>query len=55
MFSILFTKKFNEGLRFYVDYRKLNTLTRKDRYSLLLINEILARLRKTKIFIKLDI
>jgi hypothetical protein len=51
----LFIKKPNSGLRLYIDYRKLNQLTRKDQYSLLLINKIFARLDKTKIFTKLDI
>jgi hypothetical protein len=43
------------GLRFCVDYRKLNALTKKDRYPLPLIDEILQRLTKAKIFTKLDI
>jgi len=52
---ILFVRKANGSLRFCVDYRKLNALTRKDRYPLPLIDETLARLRKAKIFTKLDI
>ena len=52
---ILFVKKPNGGLRFCIDYRKLNKLTRKDRYSLLLLDETLARLSSAKIFTKLDI
>ena len=52
---ILFVKKPNGGLRFCVDYRKLNALTRKDRYPLPLIDETLRRLSKAKIFTKLDI
>jgi Reverse transcriptase (RNA-dependent DNA polymerase) len=51
----LFVRKGDRSLRFYINYRKLNALTRKDRYPLLLINKTLARLRKTKIFTKLDI
>ena len=34
---ILFIRKPGGGLRFCVDYRALNKLTRKDRYPLLLI------------------
>ena len=34
---VLFVKKLGGGLRFYVDYRALNKLTRKDRYPLPLI------------------
>src|SRR4051794_3485535 len=48
-------KKPSGKLRFYVDYRKLNDLTCKDRYPLLLIREMLARLAKAKIYTKLDI
>jgi hypothetical protein len=52
---ILFVKKPNGGLRFCIDFRKLNELTRKDRYPLPLIDEILARISKAKVFTKLDI
>lgn len=52
---ILFVKKPNGGLRFCVDFRKLNAISRKDRYPLPLIDETLARLNKAKVFTKLDI
>ena len=52
---ILFVKKPSGGLCFCVDYRKLNAITRKDRYPLPLIDETLARLGQAKIFTKLDI
>jgi transposase InsO family protein/predicted aspartyl protease len=52
---VLFVKKPHGGLRFCVDYRKLNDLTRKDRYPLPLIAETLARLSKAKVYTKLDI
>jgi hypothetical protein len=52
---VLFVKKPNGSLRFCIDFRKLNTITRKDRYPLPLIDETLARLTKAKIFTKLDI
>ena len=52
---ILFVKKHDGSLRFCIDYRKLNSLTRKDQYPLPLIEETLARLSKAKIFTKLDI
>ena len=52
---MLFVKKPSGGLRFYIDYRKLNALTRKDRYPLPLIDETLARISSAKIFTKLDI
>jgi hypothetical protein len=53
--SVMFMKKTNESLRFCVDYRKLNQLIKKNRYSLSLIEETLTHLSKTKYFIKLDI
>ena len=52
---ILFVKKHDGSLRFCIDYRKLNSLTRKDQYPLPLIEETLARLSKARIFTKLDI
>jgi len=53
--SILFVKKSSEELRFCVNYRDLNVMTVKNRYSLSLIREILDRLTKIKYYIKLDI
>ena len=52
---VLFVRKPNGGLRFCVDYRRLNGLTKKDRYSLPLIDKTLARLGHAKFFTKLDI
>jgi hypothetical protein len=52
---VLFVCKVNGSLQFYVDYCKLNAITKKNRYSFLLIDETLARLAKAKIFTKLDI
>ena len=52
---VLFSRKPDGSLRFCVDYRKLNALTKKNRYPLPLIDETLARLSKAKIFTKLDI
>ncbi|KAI1007772.1 hypothetical protein K3495_g454 [Podosphaera aphanis] len=52
---ILFVRKANGSLRLCIDFRTLNSLTRKDRYPLPLIDETLARLSGAKIFTKLDI
>ncbi len=52
---VMFMKKTNESLKFCVDYRKLNQLTKKNRYSLFFIDETLAHLRKVKYFTKLNI
>jgi hypothetical protein len=53
--SVMFMKKADEFLRFCVDYRKLNQLIKKNRYSLSLIEKTLTHLSKTKYFTKLDI
>jgi hypothetical protein len=45
---ILFAKKSDDELRFCVDYRKLNAITKKNRYSIFLIAETIARLFKTQ-------
>lgn len=52
---ILFVKKPGGGLRFCVDYRALNAITRKDRYPLPLIRETLNRIGKARWFTKLDV
>ncbi len=52
---ILFTEKKDESLRFCVDYRKLNALIKWNRYSLLLIDETLARIKESKYLIQLNI
>jgi len=52
---VLFVKKPGGGLRFCVDYRGLNRITKKDRYPLPLIYETLRNISKAKWFIKLDV
>jgi hypothetical protein len=52
---ILFVRKPGGGLRFCVDYRALNKITRKDRYPLPLIQETLRNLSEAKVFTKLDV
>src|SRR6201999_3910775 len=52
---ILFVKKKDGSLRLCVDYRGLNAITRKDRYPLPRIDELLDRLRSGYIFSKLDL
>ena len=51
---VLFVKK-KGGLRFYVDYRGLNDITRKDRYPLPLIKKTLSGISKVRYFTKLNI
>lgn len=52
---VLFVKKPNGSLRLCIDYRKLNAITKKDRYPLPLLDEVLSRMTKAVIFTKLDI
>ena len=52
---VLFVKKPGGGLRFCVDYRGLNKITKKDRYPLPLIYETLRNISKARWFTKLDV
>lgn len=52
---VLFVKKPNGGIRFCVDYRGLNNVTKKNQYPLPLIDETIAKVVKAKIFTKFDI
>jgi hypothetical protein len=52
---VLFIKKSNRSLWFYINYQKLNQITYKNHYPLSLINKTLARISRAKIFIKLNI
>ncbi len=52
---ILFVEKKDDSLRFCVDYRKLNALTKRNRYSLSLIDETLARIQESKYLTRLNI
>lgn len=52
---VLFVRKPGGGLRFCVDYRALNAISRADRYPLPLIKETLTKLSKSKWFTKLDV
>ena len=50
-----FVKKKDGSLRPIMDYRKLNDTTIRNSYPLLLITDVLSRIKKSKIFTKLDI
>ena len=52
---ILFAKKKDGSLRLCVDYRGLNAITRKNRYPLPLVGDLLDRLRSAKFFTKIDL
>ncbi len=53
--SILFVEKKDDSLCFCVNYRKLNALIKRDRYSILLIDEVLARIQDSKYLTRLNI
>jgi len=46
--SILFVEKKDDSLRFCVNYQKLNALIKRNRYSILLIDEVLAWIQGSK-------
>ena len=52
---VLFVRKPSGGLRFCVDYRGLNKLTKKDWYLLPLIYETFRNIGKAKWFTKLNV
>ena len=52
---VLFTRKFNKDLHFYMNYRIFNVIIIKNRYSLSLIQKTLSRIYKIKIFITFNI
>ncbi len=52
---ILFVEKKDDSLRFCVDYRKLNALIKRNRYSLSLIDETLAHIQESKYLTQLNI
>ena len=52
---VLFAEKPNGGLRFCVDYRRLNEITKRNRYPIPLIDEVLARVQGCKYLTRLDI
>jgi hypothetical protein len=51
----MFVKKPGRGIRLCIDYRKLNAITKKDRYSIPLIKEIITNVTSYKIITRLDI
>jgi len=53
--SILFVEKKDDSLCFCVDYQKLNALIKRDRYSILLIDEVLAWIQGSKYLTWLNI
>jgi hypothetical protein len=54
-YPVLFVPKPNGKLRMYVNYKQLNTITVKNRYTLFLIHKMQDRIKGIKIFSKIDI
>jgi hypothetical protein len=52
---VLFIKKKDGSLRLCVDFRGLNRITKKDRYPLPLINDLLDTSQKGRIYTKIDL
>ena len=52
---VLFAEKPNGGLRFCVDYRRLNQITKRNRYPIPLMDEVLARIQGCRYLTRLDI
>jgi hypothetical protein len=52
---VFFIKKKDGRLRFVQDYRTLNLITRKNRYPLPLIDDLIHQLKGAKYFTKLDV
>jgi len=52
---VFFIKKKDGSLRLVQDYRALNSMTVKNKYSLPLISELVSQLCEARYFTKLDI
>lgn len=52
---VLFVRKPNGGLRFCVDYRKLNAITKRERYPMPLISDIVDKVAGAKFITVVDI
>ena len=52
---VFFARKLDEELHFCVDYRAFNVIIIKNRYLLFLIQKILSRIYRVKIYIILNI
>jgi hypothetical protein len=52
---VLFIRKPGGGLRFYINYRALNAITKHNKTPLPLIDDSLQQLSRAKIFSRLDL
>ena len=52
---MLFILKINDDLRFYINYRKLNAIIKRNRYLLSLIKKIINKIIRYKYLTRLNI
>ena len=52
---MLFVKKKDGTLRLCVDYRQLNKMTMKNKYSLPRIDDLFDQLKGASVFLKIDL
>lgn len=52
---VLFVKKNDSSMRLCIDYRELNRVTIKDKYSLPRISDLFDQLKKATVFSKIDL
>ena len=52
---VLFAKKKDKTLRLYIDYRRLNRVTVKNRYPLPRIDDLFDQLRGARVYPKIDL
>lgn len=52
---LLLVKKKDGALRFFIDYRKLNKLTIKNRYPIFRIDDLFYQLKGETLFSKIDL
>ena len=53
--SLFFSKKKDKTLQLCIDYRHLNKVTIKNRYPLLMIDELFDQLRGARVYSKIDL
>jgi hypothetical protein len=51
----MFMKKLGKEIHLYINYRLFNTITKKDRYLILLIKKTMTNIAGCRIITKLDI
>ena len=52
---MLFVKKKDRLMRMFIDYRELNKVTMKNKYSLSRIDDLFDQLKGATVFLKMDL